>query len=385
MRVTFVGRLLAILLAAVAVPPGAALRAGDGPAAPWKGRVDDLVRPFIEKKKAVGIVVGIVTPDGKRAFFCYGTTKAGGPAPAPDTLFEIGSVSKPITAVLLAQMVERGDVKLDDPVQRHLPKNLVVLRRGTRDITLLELVTHTSGLPHNPPNQQRLVTADPAAAMNPYGKYDAKELAAGLAEIELKDVAKPGFAYSNLGVGMLGEALAHRAGVSYGELARARIFEPLKMADTTVAPAKAQLDRMATGHSSKAKPLPRWTFETLHGCGAVCSTPADLLTFHEALCGRTETKLRPAFRATQEKRFPAFGPASVGLSWFVQDMAGRPVWWHNGGTTGFKTCNAFCEQPAVAAVVLCNTGSDADDAGRDFYKMGETLIRQLVEAGKAKE
>ena len=370
-----------ITLSVFALP----LRADDKQPISWKGQVDALVKPLIEKKKAVGMVVGIITPEGNREFFCYGATKAGGPEPTPDTMFEIGSVSKPITALLLALMVEKGEVKLDDPVQLHLPKEIVVPRRGKQEITLLELVTHTSGFPRNPPNQHRLVTTDEAIRFNPYGKYDAKQLAEGLAEIELKAEAKPAFAYSNLGMGLLGDALAHKAGVSYAELVRTRIFEPLKLKDTTASPSKAQREGMATGHTSKGTALPPWTFQTLHGCGAICSTPKDMLTHHEAFCGRTETKSRKAMQATQDKHFPAFGGTSIGLSWFVQDMSGRQVCWHNGGTTGFKMCNYFCEKPGVAVVILCNTGSDANDDGRDFYRTGENLIRQLIESGKKAE
>ncbi len=142
---------------------------------------------------------------------------------------------------------------------------------------------------------------------------------------------------------------------------------------------------MATGHTSKGKAVPPWTFASLHGCGAVCATPNDLLAFHEAYCGRTETPLRKAMKVTQEKRYPAFAGNSTGLGWFVKEVGGQTVWWHNGGTTGFKTCNAFCEKLGIAVVVLCNTGSDADDDGRDFYRMGDTLIRLLVEEGKKSE
>jgi len=137
---------------------------------------------------------------------------------------------------------------------------------------------------------------------------------------------------------------------------------------------------MATGHDSKGKPLPRWAFASLHGCGAVCSTADDMLTLLEAYCGRTETKLRKAMQATQERRRPAFAGGHVGLGWFLRDVGGRKVWFHDGGTTGFKACTSFCENPAVAVVVLCNTGSDAGDDGRDFYRMGEALIRKLVES-----
>ncbi len=372
-------------LSALALVARLPLRAADEKPSPWEGKVDALVRPLMAKKKTPGLVVGVMTPGGGREFFCYGELKAGGPRPSADTLFEIGSVSKPITGLMLALMAEKGEVKLDDPARRHIPKGLVVPRRGEREITLLELATHTSGLPRNPPNQQRLVLKDAAVAVNPYGTYDAKSLADGLAEIRLKDEARPGFAYSNLGAGLLGEALAHRAGMSYPELARALVFGPLNMKDTSAAPSRGQRGRMATGHGGNGKALPGWTFLTLHGCGAVCSTPNDLLAFHEAYCGRAATRLRKAMRATLERRSAAFGRTGTGLGWFVQEVAGRTAWWHNGGTSGFKTCNWFCEKPPVALVILCNSGSDAVDDGRDFYRMGEALFRQLVEAGKAAE
>ena len=369
-------------LVLLALPPGSSLQADDAKASAWKGKVDAVVEPLMKANKTVGLVVGILTPGGEREYFCYGQTKKGGPRPTADTLFEIGSVTKPVTGLLLSLMVEKGEVALGDPVQRHLPKELVVPRRGKRDITLLELATHASGLPRNPPNQLKFVLEDESVRVNPYGKYDAKRLAEGLAGIELKDESQPRFAYSNLGMGLVGEALAHRAGKSYAELARKRIFEPLKMNDTTASPTKEQRERMATGHTSKGKPVPGWTFASLHGCGAVCSTPRDLLTFHEAYCGKIETRLRQAMKATQQKRAAAFGGVGTGLGWFVQEVGGKTAWWHNGGTVGFKTFNWFCEKPAVALVILCNTGSDADDNGRDFYRMGENLFGQLVEAGK---
>ncbi|MEZ6057133.1 MAG: serine hydrolase domain-containing protein [Planctomycetaceae bacterium] len=214
--------------------------------------------------------------------------------------------------------------------------------------------------------------------MNPYGQYDAERLAAGLKELRLKEDKTPSFAYSNLGFGLLGEALAHRAGMTYGELVRTRIAEPLKLPDTTVNPSMEQLERMASGHSSQREPLPRWTFQTLHGCGAILSTPGDMLALQQAFCDRADTPLRPAMNLTIARQRAAFPGNNVGLSWFIRDIGERKVYWHNGGTTGFKMCNAFCQDPPVAVVILCNTGSDAQDDGREFYRLGDVFIRQLI-------
>lgn len=271
------------------------------------------------------------------------------------------------------------------PYKFYLPQELVVSPRGKQEITLLELVTHTSGLPRNPPNLQRTVNKDAAIAINPFGKYDAQQLAEGLAEIKLTAGPQPSFAYSNFGMGLLGEALAHKAGMPFEELVHTRIFKPLGMKHTSASATPAERETMATGHTSQGQQLPPWTFLTLHGCGAICSTPNDMLTLHAAWCGLTETKLRAAMQATQVKRLPAFGNTSIGLGWFIHEIADRTVYWHNGGTTGFKMCNSFCADPAVAVVVMCNTGSDANDDGRDFYRMGDSLMRELIQAAEKRE
>ncbi len=322
-----------------------------------------------------------MTADGKREFYCFGKTKADGPQPTPDTLFEIGSVSKTFTTLLLALMVERGELKLDDPVRLLLPKEWTLPKRGEREITLLDLATHTSGLPENPPNLLRAFLTDKSIDLDPFARFDHKQLAECLAEVKLKDVDKPPVAYSNLGMGLLGEALVIKTGKSYDELIRTQIAEPLQMKDTVVIPSEAQDKRTATGHGKKAKELPCWTFASMAGAGAIRSTATDMLTYLEAQSGRTATPLAAAMAATQERRQSAFVIMSVGLGWFMRDYDGRRVWWHNGGTGGFTTFVAFCENPAVAVVVLCNTGPDGLEDGQVIDKLGEKLIRQLVTAG----
>ena len=352
----------------------------------WQGKVDGLVKPLIEQETIFGSVVGLVTADGKREFYCFGKTKAEGPEPTPETLFEIGSVSKTFTTLLLALMVESGEVKLDDPVRLLLPTEWTMPKRGAREVTLLELATHSSGLPENPPNLVRALIKDNSVQLDPFANFDRKQLTDCLAEIKLKDVDKPPVAYSNLGMGLLGEALMLKTGKSYDLLIRSQVSEPLNMKDTVVIPSKDQDMRTATGHGDKGKELPCWTFASLAGAGAIRSTATDMLTYLEAQSGRTATPLASAMVATQEKRKSAFVIMSVGLGWFIRDYGEHQVWWHNGGTNGFTTFVAFCRKPAVAVVVLCNTGPDGLKDGQVIDKLGENLIRQLVETeSKPKE
>lgn len=355
--------------------------ASAAPPVSWQTTVDETIKPLVDAKKIMGAVVGILPRYGRREYFCYGRTKADGSEPASDTLFEIGSVTKTFTALLMALAAEQGDAKLDDPVRGLLPGEWSIPRRGQREITLVELATHTSGLPENPPNLVRALIRDPKVQLDPFSRFDRGQLAECLAEVKLKDVAQPPVTYSNLGMGLLGEALADKAGKGYDELIRIRIAEPLKMGNTFATAPDAENERMATGHIAEMHAVPYWTFATLAGAGAIRSNAVDMLTYLEAQNGRLKTPLGKAMQVTQEPRFPAFVVMQIGLAWLIQDLQGQRVWWHNGGTNGFSTYAAFCREPAVAVIVLCNSGPDG--VGNRIDQAGQKLMQALIKDGKA--
>lgn len=347
-----------------------------------KRRVDELAGKFVADKKAIGLIVVISDANGKRQAYSYSDIEKRGGEPRLDNIFEIGSISKPMTALLLALMIEAGEMKLDDPVQKFLPEEFVVPRRGDRDITLLELATHTSGLPRLPSNfflsalGETFQGRDPSR--DPYGAYDMKRLAEGLDATRLKDVPRPKVVYSNFGFGLLGEALSHKAGMSYEALVRTRIAEPLRMADTFVTVPPDRRQRMAIGHNSKGVAVDPWTFASLAGGGAVRSTADDMLTFLEAQSGRRQGRLDSAMRMTQSPREEVSPGANIGLGWFLRKHEGRSFWWHNGGTGGFSSFAGFARDPAVAVVVLANVNQDAADKTGGVDAIGGALIRHLM-------
>ena len=170
--------------------------------------------------QGVGIVVGVIEPQGRRVV-AYGSLNQGDSRPLNgDTIFEIGSVTKVFTSLLLSDMVQRGEVALADPVAKYLPADVKVPERGGRVITLVDLSTHTSGLPRLPSN---LLPKDPA---NPYADYTAEQLYQFLSSYQLTRDIGSQFEYSNLGGGLLGHALARRAGMDYEALVRSRISGP---------------------------------------------------------------------------------------------------------------------------------------------------------------
>ena len=278
-----------------------------------------LVKRIDQQKQAVGIVVGVIEPAGRRVV-AYGNLANGDPRTLDgDTIFEIGSVTKVFTSLLLADMVNRKEVALDDPAAKYLPENVKMPERNGKSITLLDLSTHTSGLPRLPSN---LKPKDPH---NPYADYSVDDLYQFLSSYTLPRDPGSEFEYSNLGAGLLGHLLACRAGTDYESLIGSRITRPLSMPDTGITLSSSMKRRMATGHNAMLAPVADWDLPTLAGAGALRSSANDMLTFLEAFLGYRESPLAPAMKAMLEVRRPAGKTKiEVGLGWIITQLtAGR--------------------------------------------------------------
>lgn len=311
-----------------------------------------------ETHKAVGIVAGLVDATGER-FIATGVTAPGGAvAPDADTVFEIGSITKVFTSLVLADMVGHGEVKLDDPVATLLPQTVRVPSREGREITLLDLANQVSGLPRLPNNLK------PADAGDPYADYGPARLYEFLSGYSLPRAIGEKYEYSNLGVGLLGHALALKSGLSYEEMVRRRVLEPLGMTDTTIILTEAQKKRLAAGSSSSLRPVGNWRFDALAGAGALLSTPRDMLKFLTAAMGLRETPLRRAFDLMLEKRRPTGTPnLDITMGWHIWTKYGTEIVWHNGGTGGYRSFAGFDPKKKTGVVVLCNTSFGVDDLG----------------------
>ncbi len=335
------------------------------PAPPWTPPTDAAIHDILVQRidtdhQGVGIVVGVIDAKGRR-IIAYGARKAGDPHPLDgDTLFEIGSMTKVFTSLLLSEAVQRGEVKLDDPVVKYLPAGTHVPELGGRQITLIDLATHTSGLPRLPGN---LSMKDPG---NPYADYTETQLYQFLAGYTLPREIGEKYEYSNLGAGLLGNALSRRAGQGYEALVRRDVLAPLHMDSTTVTLSPALAARMATGHSPGLTPVPNWDIPALAGAGALRSDANDLLTFLAAELGYTRTPLKAAVDAQWKPRRPTGMPKTeVSLGWHTRQTPTGEVIWHNGGTGGFRTFMGFDPKGGFGIVVLTNaaTTSGADDIG----------------------
>jgi CubicO group peptidase (beta-lactamase class C family) len=270
-----------------------------------------------------------------------------------DALFEIGSVTKVFTATLLADLSLAGSLSLDEPLQAALPDVRVPTRDGA--ITLEHLATHCSGLPRLPPGFVRRARRE---RQNPYGWLREEDVLAALERTRLRSRPGTKVRYSNFGAGLLGIALARRAGMPYGELLRMRVLEPLGLHDTGIAIAP---ERLATGHSRRGRPVAHWDVRGLEGAGALRSSAGDVLRFAKACLEPPADAPGPALALTlvPRRRLSRFG--DIGLGWFLgRRKEGWTVAWHNGGTGGFRSFVGVALGREVGVVALTNSTRSAD-------------------------
>ena len=289
-----------------------------------------------------GIAVGIVQR-GQRQLFAIG-------AALEDSLFQVASVTKPLTGLVLARLVEDRQVALDEPVRRLL-SSLDLAAPTQAEITVGDLATHHSGLPGMPGDYRPI---DPS---NPVRGFDVARLRAYLSRRGVdRNVTEP-FRYSNLGYGLLGTALAERTGVDYETLLRTLATDPLGMRDTVVTLTTEQRGRALEGHDFDRRPTPAWDLDALVPAGGVWSTARDLLFWLEANLHPDRVGLGSLSRAlleTQRPRAGAGGAGQIGLGWLVEPATGRIS--HTGAIIGFTSDVWFNPRTDTAIVVLANSG-----------------------------
>lgn len=336
---------------------------------PVDALVNRLGTAYVEKMP-YSLVVGVSTPRS-RQIWGFGQVECEGKKQVPDgkTLYEIGSITKAITGTLLADLALAGEVQLDDPVSKHLPSEWMMPTRDGRAISLLHLTTHTSSLPRMPPGMAPFLLLT-GTVKDPYSRYQEENLRVTLSQVKLDRPIGSQFAYSNLGVGLLGVALANATGEKDpADLLSKRILKPLGLADTTFTPSGEQLRRSAKPFDAAGGDARSWHFACLKTCGGLRSTVGDMLTYAEAAMGRQESNLLPAFEfAMQPWRQTCEGERSVGLGWFVQPLtvdhdSGRTTTrlvWHNGATGGYRSFLGVVPEHNVAIVALANSTRPVD-------------------------
>lgn len=336
-------------------------RAQAGGLATAKQIHDMLVERIDIQHKSDGIVVGVITKKA-REIISYGHFDDNDPrVPDGDTVFEIGSVTKVFTALLLSEMVLNGEVKLSDPASKYLPASVHMPTRNGKQITLLDLATHHSGLPKMPGNFNWQYTTD--------------ELYDFLDNYQLTRDPGEKYEYSNLGVALLGHLLARRAGTDYGTLLHTRITGPLQMTRTGVDMTPQMTADFTPGHTYRLVKAQPWHVPTLGGAGDIRSTVNDLLIFLAANMGIIHSPLQPAMKAMLNVHRTASPGVTVALGWHIVSGA-KDVVSHGGVTTGYTAYLGYDQHRKIGVVVLSNSYVSIDDI---FWHIFNYPVSGLVE------
>jgi D-alanyl-D-alanine-carboxypeptidase/D-alanyl-D-alanine-endopeptidase len=325
---------------------------------PSGAEIQALIQSRIDEDRAVGMVVGVMEADGSTRIFTAGEAGPGAQPLGAQSVFEIGSITKVFTAILLADMVAKGEVSLDDPVSKYLPEDEVTIpTRGDREIMLLDIATHRSSIPRMPDNFA------PADDANPYADYTVEQMFEFLSNLELtRDIGSEA-EYSNLAMGLLGHVLARVNGTTYEDLVRERILDPLEMNSSGITLSEDMQQWLALGHDTEGNVVSNWDIPTLAGAGALRSDMNDMLVFIAANTGPALTPLEEVMRDSHEARNNYGGPNEIGLNWIITNQGKDKVVWHSGGTGGYRTFAGFDPDRGVGAVVLTNSSHGSDDIG----------------------
>ena len=320
-------------------------------------QVQEIIDDRVEANLAPAIAVGIVRKDGAKEFYFAGTLQADGTEEVDeDTIFEIGSISKVFTTLLMALMQEDGELEFSDNAQRFLPAGVSMptkegISKANEDtpkthITLEHLATHTSGLPRMPSN---IKPKDPC---NYYADYTYQQMYDFLSIYELEGEIGREAVYSNLGMALLGHILELQSGKSYEELLIGLVCEPLGMHSTTTKPRPRDAVRVAGAHNGTT-PVSAWDMPTFAGCGDINSTLSDMLIFTAANMGQIDMPMAIAMRRCHAPRenktnYP------IRLGWGISGQLGTEITGHNGGTGGFASSMGFRPDTGEGVVVLSN-------------------------------
>lgn len=317
-----------------------------------------LLRARVEtQRRGTGAAAAVIDARGP-AFVSFGhaslaRTQAVGEA----SLFQIASLTKIFTAYLLADAVERGELALLDPLSRHVSGRAPSFEG--REFTLLDLATHSSGLPLRPPSR-----AD-RGQDNPYAGYAMADLLSDTSVARLTRAPGSAFDYSNFGYALLGMALSYRAGKTYWELLRERILEPLEMEHTTLQVPPRHAALLVQGYDAAFQPMANWDFGALAPAGGLFSSLADLGKFMTLWCVDRGAMSRVARRMLNPLRPGDDSRTSMGLGWRVTPRNGRSIAWSNGtggGVRSFMALDVAAQRGALAFINMA-TGTGVDDIG----------------------
>ncbi|MGZ5192051.1 MAG: serine hydrolase domain-containing protein [Flavisolibacter sp.] len=325
--------------------------------------VHTAAQSYITLEATTGMSIGILK-DGKTYFYHYGETEKGkNKLPNDKTIYEIGSISKTFTAILLAYAVNERKLNLNDPINNHMPSSIPAIHFQDEPVTIKMLSNHSSGLPRMPPNFTSFVN-DP---LNPYKNYGVEQLYKFYTTFKMDRKPGSSYDYSNLAVGTLGVILENIYKKTYEALLIEKICTPLKMNDTRQLIRKSDSARFAKGYTETGKYNGPGDMKSLAAAGAIRSTISDMLHYAKANLDNTPSTLNKAIQSTHGLTF-SDGHNQMALGWHIIKPGKEEILFHNGGTGGYRSYLAINKNKKFAVVILSNTAIGTESVGDELMK-----------------
>lgn len=343
--------------------------------------VKEFILDDIVNKSNAALVIGLIDPNGTKVYSFGNISKENNMPVNGSTIFNIASITKTFTTLVLADMVKHGIVNLDDPIEKYLPSNVKMPQYNGTKITLENLATHTSGLPFMPSN---IWINNTIGDLNP--NYNETQLYQALSNTTL--LSKPGtkFLYSDFGMGLLGHILSVKEGVTYEQLVEDRILDVLGMNDTKITISQDDIKyRFPVGHQNGSEIQTPEVPDVFAGAGAFRSTADDLLKYLSANMGLLNTKLDDSIALQHLIQHPSMtaNPMNyseyVALGWRVLTNFGSETLAHTGSINGWNANVGFIPTKQIGVVSLCSCDlSDADTGNLGFVLLGLTGMDSLT-------
>jgi D-alanyl-D-alanine-carboxypeptidase/D-alanyl-D-alanine-endopeptidase len=320
-----------------------------------RSKLENMIEMRIGRQKGCA-AIGIISKNSVATVFHGGANGK--------TVFELCSLTKIFTALLLADMVEKGEVKLEDPINKFIKTNNEI----GNDVTLLHLATHTSGLPSSPTDFTM--------------EYTKEQMDHFLTRYSLPGRVGKMFAYSNLGFGLLGHILSSHAEISYERLVKDRICGPIQMETTGIEITQDPSTRCAVGYDQDGNPVPTRKLPRAYlSAGALRSTLNDMLKFLNVNMHPEGLSIGKAIRLTQKPYYPSTIPdTKAGLAWCITSTDVSSIIWHEGIIKNHYAFIGFDPQHNRGVVILAGSGISMTDIGLhlldDRYPVSEINMNQ---------
>lgn len=318
-----------------------------------------IIKREVTNKRSKSIIVGIVDANGRQIVAEGYKSDQNHTLPDGNTIYEIGSITKVFTSLVLADMSIKHQLNLTDPISKFLPKTVKIPVRNGKEISLLSLSTHRSGMPRFPYN------VDPKNLEQPYADYTVDKLYEYVSHFEPPFDIDTKWRYSNVAYGLLGNILTLKAKKDFETLITEEICKPLNLNNTVISLTAKQKSNLATGHAETGTAVGLTDLGAIGPGGSIRSTANDLLTFAEANLGLIKTNLSPAIELTHVLQAKKDGNDTyTTMGWTLVSDDGKNLLFKDGGMPGYCTFLGIDKKNRIGVVVLSNSNNSVSDIGR---------------------